>query len=103
MDGPDDPPHEGKLRRVSRRRKNPSDAVRAEVYRRDGHSCVRCGITAEELAALKKATTRKQGTHRHFLTLDHIVPYSGGGSNDPENLQTMCAACNELKGDLPYR
>lgn len=41
------------------------------------------------------------------LTKDHIIPTSFYGKlalpdmfNDPENLQTMCKDCNQLKGSL---
>lgn len=30
-------------------------------------------------------------------TIDHIVPISGGGTNDPLNLQPMCRSCNSTK------
>lgn len=56
-----------------------TDAVRQMVYRRDGYRCVGCG-TSER------------------LSLDHIHPWSLGGSDDPTNLQTMCVPCNSRKG-----
>ena len=31
--------------------------------------------------------------------IDHVVPVSGGGTNDPENLAYSCAPCNMLKGN----
>jgi len=55
------------------------DAVRQYVYDRDGRRCLHCGTT--------KA-----------LSLDHIHPYSLGGSDDPSNLQTLCRPCNSSKG-----
>lgn len=68
-------------RKVKRRSYKISPKVREAVYDRDGNRCVKCG------------TTKK-------LTLDHIVPRSKGGSNKPDNLQTMCRPCNNAKGDF---
>ena len=31
------------------------------------------------------------------FTVDHIIPISKGGTDDPENLQAMCFKCNALK------
>lgn len=33
------------------------------------------------------------------MTIDHIIPRSRGGTDDPENLQLLCAACNSMKGN----
>lgn len=54
--------------------------VRDAIYDRDGHACVTCG-TSEK------------------LSIDHIQPWSRGGSDDPSNLQTMCMPCNLRKRD----
>lgn len=53
--------------------------VRELVYSRDGFRCRECG-TAQD------------------LSLDHIHPWSKGGSDHPENLQTLCRSCNSRKG-----
>lgn len=50
-----------------------------ELAERDGRSCKHCGTTEK-------------------LTVDHIVPRSRGGTNDINNLQILCRACNSRKG-----
>lgn len=49
------------------------------VWDRDGWTCKGCG------------------THVN-LTVDHIVPWSAGGSDELDNLQTLCRSCNSRKG-----
>jgi 5-methylcytosine-specific restriction endonuclease McrA len=34
--------------------------------------------------------------HTHFLEIHHILPRARGGTNDPENLTTLCSACHAL-------
>lgn len=58
-----------------------SSRVRTLVYRRDGYACVEC---AED------DITR--------LSIDHRIPVTLGGSNDTENLRTLCKRCNSSKG-----
>lgn len=54
--------------------------VKAEVWKRDGGRCAKCGAT----------------DHLHF---DHIVPYSKGGTSlRAENIQLLCARHNLSKG-----
>ena len=36
--------------------------------------------------------------HYRNLTVDHITPQSKGGTDQIENLQLLCAACNSTKG-----
>lgn len=54
--------------------------VKAEVWKRDGGKCARCGAT----------------DHLHF---DHILPYSKGGTSLlASNIQLLCARHNISKG-----
>lgn len=59
-----------------------------KVFRRDGYRCQMCG-------AKKSDDTQ--------LTIDHIIPLAAGGSNDIDNLQTLCRRCNENKADLIFK
>lgn len=55
------------------------------LYDRDGWSCAHCGATCPG------------------LQVDHITPWSKGGSDDLDNLQWLCPPCNASKGDRPMR
>ncbi|OKI16598.1 hypothetical protein A6A07_11360 [Streptomyces sp. CB03911] len=61
-------------------RKTIPAATRAAVRDRDGHRCVSCGAVDD-------------------LTLDHIYPWSLGGSDTVDNLRVLCRPCNSRKGD----
>lgn len=61
-----------------------STKIRHAILKRDGHKCVQCGAVP------------KDGAKLH---VDHITPLALGGTDDPENLQTLCSTCNRGKGD----
>jgi 5-methylcytosine-specific restriction endonuclease McrA len=54
------------------------------LLRRDGYRCVQCSVESN-------------------LTIDHIKPWSKGGTNRMENLQILCDTCNWLKADQERR
>ena len=61
---------------------------RLALYLRDGLACVYCGEGIEQGAT---------------LTLDHLTPYSNGGSNCSHNLVTACRRCNSSRGTRSVR
>jgi hypothetical protein len=62
-----------------------SKRLRYEILRRDNHSCRYCGRAAPAVA----------------LTVDHVLPVTLGGTDDPTNLVTACADCNAGKSSTP--
>ena len=58
-----------------------SKRLRYEIPRRDNHTCRCCGESAPDVK----------------LTVDHVVPVSLGGSDDPTNLVAACPDCNAGK------
>jgi hypothetical protein len=58
-------------------------AIRHEVFKKDNYKCVECGKSNKE-------TT---------LHADHIIPVSLGGTDELDNLQTLCEECNTTKSD----
>jgi uncharacterized protein YozE (UPF0346 family) len=60
-----------------------SNSLRVEILQRDNLRCVYCGHSP-----------KSNGT---TLEIDHIHPVSKGGSNKPDNLQTLCFECNRGK------
>lgn len=60
-----------------------SGTLRYEVLKRARFRCELCGVSADVRA----------------LEVDHIVPRSRGGTDDPDNLQALCYRCNAMKRD----
>jgi 5-methylcytosine-specific restriction endonuclease McrA len=63
---------------VPRRQPIPRE-IKLAVFERDGGQCVECGSSFE-------------------IQYDHIIPVAMGGASTAENLQILCATCNQRKG-----
>jgi hypothetical protein len=73
----------GIVKGQNRRRGNISLELRDTLLREANYACIECGARATDGATLE---------------VDHIVPFSRGGSDECENLQILCATCNRKKG-----
>ena len=59
------------------------DDVYDQVLERDKYSCRRCGWSLND---------RHPAGRRQFLEVHHIIYHHKGGTNDPDNLVTLCNA-----------
>jgi 5-methylcytosine-specific restriction endonuclease McrA len=64
---------------IAERRQPIPRAVRLAVFERDGGRCVECGSGFD-------------------IQYDHVIPLALGGANTVQNLQILCAPCNQSKG-----
>ena len=62
--------------------KNFRKAKKNDIWRKANGRCAHCG------KEVKRART-----------LDHYIPKSAGGTWDRRNLQPLCAACNQARGN----
>lgn len=72
-----------KIKRGKNPRKQISGKIRQNIFMRDDYTCQICG-----------ANRHKDNVK---IEVDHILPVSKGGTNDPNNLQTLCRRCNREK------
>ena len=68
-----------------RRRTGVPRGLRKEVFKRDNYTCVECGARKSDGATLH---------------VDHKIPVSKGGTDELDNLQTLCSDCNLNKSDV---
>jgi 5-methylcytosine-specific restriction endonuclease McrA len=80
--------------------------LRFQLFRAKGFNCIRCGAKGFAIVLWKQ---KGGGTHTDvvcmrndkevMLTMDHTWPKSLGGKKTIDNLEPMCAPCNERKGN----
>ena len=59
------------------------EGLKEQLMRRQRNKCAYCGHRFTD----------------HYFEIDHMVPATYGGSNDPSNLQVLCRPCNGRKRD----
>ena len=74
-----------KASKPKRRRTRIPRGLRHEVFKRDNYTCVECGARKDDGATLH---------------VDHKIPVSKGGTDELDNLQTLCSDCNLNKSDV---
>lgn len=75
---------------MKRQRRQPKEiwrVTRKRVWERDSRRCVRC-----------HALVSLRGHH-----CDHIIPLSRGGTNQDNNLRTLCVVCHATRSDTNHQ
>lgn len=87
----DNPDQRHPVVRLGERKPIPA-IVRALIFKRDGGQCAACS----------GAGWRRDGSLylSGSLQLDHIVPWSAGGTDHGSNLRLLCDACNEDRSNF---
>lgn len=75
-----------------------SGSIRRLVFKRDGYTCKKCGLSGYEYRHKSGSFVYPTNIEGIFLSIDHIIPKSLGGTNDISNLETLCTTCNTKKG-----
>lgn len=70
--------------------RNVTASLKLKVLKRDRFKCVSCRLSPSIDPSIE-------------LQIDHIYPYSKGGSDDINNLQVLCKNCNTKKGNKYVR
>lgn len=65
--------------------RNISDATRRRVLQRDKYTCLMCGWRYDDW----------NPSDPRFFELHHVIHHAAGGSNEAENLQTLCNVCHD--------
>jgi len=70
-------------------------ALWALVIERDGLTCHWCRKPVRRVPQGYKGPL-----HKRHATLDHVIPRSRGGGNEPGNIVIACRKCNDHRGFL---
>jgi 5-methylcytosine-specific restriction endonuclease McrA len=91
---------------------------RFEILKRDNFTCRYCGrcrvseLDEHEFQRLSRLAANQEAMREMLLRqigfkpdvvleVDHVVPRSRGGTDDPDNLITSCQDCNRGKAGVP--
>lgn len=73
-------------------------SMRRRVFREEGFKCAECGITGFERRFPNGGYGHYTAIDGVYLSIDHILPKSLGGTHDRANLRVLCTPCNTRKG-----
>lgn len=65
--------------------------IARKILMRRGGKCRYCGIQCHS----------RDPRHKHYGTVDHVIPKAKGGTGHIDNLDIACLECNRNKGTMP--
>ena len=71
-------------------------SMRRQIYTRDDGICQLCGVKTRFFKSLYDTPF---DTGPVAGSVDHIIPVSKGGTDDPQNLRWSCRSCNCSRGN----
>jgi len=72
--------------------------MRRRVFREDAYTCATCGIKGEERKFPRGGYGYYTPIEGAYLSIDHIIAKSKGGTHERSNLRVLCTPCNTMKG-----
>ena len=70
-----------------------SPQLRSQILERNGYTCQLCGAGPGDRDPFNPS-------RRIHLVIDHIIPISHDGTDDPDNLRVLCSPCNQAMGNI---
>ena len=67
--------------------------LRAQILERNGYTCLLCGAGPGDPDPTRLGRKLR-------LEIDHLLPLSQGGVNEPDNLRVLCSACNQARANI---
>lgn len=75
-----------------------SGSLRRRVMREGNYTCAACGLVGREVRFNRGGYGFPTWLPSVYLSIDHIIPKSKGGTSERSNLRVLCTTCNTKKG-----
>lgn len=73
-------------------------SMRRRVFREGAYTCATCGVVGFERRFPRGGYGYYTNVPGVYLSIDHIVAKSKGGTHERSNLRILCTPCNTVKG-----
>lgn len=74
-----------------------SKNLRRRLIEAAGFRCQECGLPGFVVPCESRSFCVHTNIPNVYLSVDHIIPRSKGGSSDERNLRVVCTRCNSKK------